>query len=183
MRQIRGPLWGENRDALWKIGSRDAFTSRLRSCYDKSRDCPLNLSQAEYAGCVYVLECENTSSNRAESISLIDHRKKRLPWWVSPARSSSRRLYVGRATDLVNRLWEHIRGSQYGGAHFTTVFQPRRLRRVFLYQQYTHRDQIEGKVTQTVDRENTDSFVYSDRYDTLRGYKDYGEDNSGQRAV
>jgi hypothetical protein len=116
-------------------------------------------------------------------VSLFHHQKVNVPWWIAPAESASRRLYVGRAVDLVDRLWDHIQGSEHGGAHFTTVFPPYRLRRVFLYTKYEHRDLLEGKVSQTIDRENEDAFVYSDRYDTLRGYKSYGEQDSEQPAV
>jgi predicted GIY-YIG superfamily endonuclease len=183
MRKIRGPLWDGGRYSLTGVPSKDDLEKRLRSCYDKSRDTRISLSQAEYSGCVYVLECAKASAGRAESLSLHNHNKQQVPWWVDPSMSAPQRLYVGRAKDLTDRLWDHIRGSQHGGAHYTSIFPPRRLRRVFLYSTYTHRDQIEGKVTQTIDRENEDAFVYSDRYDTLRGYKDYGEDSSGQRAV
>lgn len=183
MRRLRGPLWDEGRYSLSAIPSKEALEKRLRSCYDRSRDTPISLSQVEYSGCVYVLECQNTSTDRAEWLSLMKHGKVKVPWWIAPAKSASRRLYVGRAKDVVDRLWQHIRGSDYGGAHFTSVFEPHRLRRVFLYTKYEHRDLLEGKVSQTIDRENGDAFVYSDRYDTLRGYKEYGEDESKEKAV
>lgn len=183
MRRIRGPLWGDGRDTLCAVPSKELLKTRLRSCYDKSRNTPIDLGEAEYDGCVYVLECGNTTTDRAEWVSLIKHGKVKTPWWIAPAESSSRRLYVGRAKDLVDRLWEHIRGSDHGGAHFTTIFEPHRLRRVFLYDRYDHRDLLEGRVSQTVDRENENCFVYSDRYDSLRGYKDYGDEGSQQKAV
>ena len=38
------------------------------------------------------------------------------------------------------------------------------------------REELEAKVTQSIDKANPEAFVYSDRYDTLRGFKHYGED-------
>ena len=183
MRQIRGALLGERRNSLIEIGSKDALQKRLRSCYDKSRDTPLNLSQAEYSGCVYVIECQNTSIEQAEWISKYKHGKVEIPWWIAPAESATQRLYVGRTTDITDRLWDHIRGFDSGGAHFTSIFRPHRLRRVFLYDKYEYRNLLEGKISQTTDRENDTAFVYSDRYDTLRGYKDYGEKPTDQHTI
>ena len=181
MRRVRGPPKDGSRKILYTVPSREALSERLRDCYDQSRGQHVDLTEAEYAGCVYVLGCENSSSGNAELLSLRDHGKKGVPWWVAPARSAPARLYVGRAKDLPRRLWQHIRGAGSGGAHFTDIFVPRRLRRVFLYDRYDQRDELEGKVSQTIDRENEDAFVYSDRYDTLRGYKEYG-DESGESA-
>ncbi len=177
MLQLRGPPPQEQNVMLYGVPSKEALSDRLAECYDTSRSRPLNLSSANYSGCVYVLECANESAERAKRRSLLWHEKERVPWWVGPARSAETRLYVGRAKECDRRLWEHIQGVTAGGAHFTDIFAPRRLQRVFLYGTYTHKDLLEGKVSQTIDRETDDgTFVYSDRYDTLRGHKDYGED-------
>lgn len=177
MEKVRGPGSDEFESSLYELSSLTEVRKRFETCYNISRREYIDLTSTEYAGCVYVLECKNTSVKKAEHISRTRHRKQSVPWWVAPANDGKRRLYVGRAKKLPRRVWQHIRGSRQGGAHFTEVFPPLRLKRVFLFRQHTNRDEIEAKVTQTVDRENPEAFIYSDRYDTYRGFKEYGENS------
>lgn len=122
------------------VPSREHLAEYLSECYDHSRGQPIDITDADYAGCVYVLECGMRSAGEAEYLSILDHRKTSVPWWIAPAREARTRLYVGRAMHLECRLWEHIRGARSGGAHFTDIFRPEQLRRMSLYDRYTERD-------------------------------------------
>lgn len=176
MRRVRGPVPETTQGSLWEVSSLSALRDRLRGCYDLTWSESIDLAAATYEGCVYVLRCRSEDTETAKRISLLEHGKQGVPWWVGPARAAQTRLYVGRAKDLPKRLWQHVRGAQSGGAHFTDIFSPERLRRVFIYDQYDERDALEEIVAQTVDGEVEDAFVYSDRYDSYRGFKNYGED-------
>lgn len=176
MERVRGPVSSRYERALYELPSLSEVRKRFENCYSISRGERIDLTATDYAGCAYVLECKETSARRAEQISLIRHKKKTVPWWVAPANSAEKRLYVGRTKDLPGRVWQHIQGSQQRGAHFTETFPPIRISRAFLYQDYSMREELEAKVTQSIDKANPEAFVYSDRYDTLRGFKHYGED-------
>ena len=78
MRKVRGPTSGWD-DPIFALPDRDHLAAYLSEChiYERPASGPIDLTEAEYDGCVYVLECDTRLNENAQYRSVVEHGKTR----------------------------------------------------------------------------------------------------------
>lgn len=107
---------------------------------------------------VYVLECIDADDPRGVAQLRLG---KTIPQsWPDQGWGANRRIYVGRSSAVVWRLYQHVNDDPEEGADFTQVFQPVRILDIEFYRHMSKCSRAEKMTADMIQEEFPDDFVY-----------------------